>query len=171
MINISSVRAKCESQPMETVHGIKMQQEFYQLCDLYPNVLDNDKLFCKLIKDTFQFFVDLNTNRPQMLATEYIKLLQCHFKLTKMTIGFAKMHIPKYIIFDNDKRVELPFEVITFSAYNRLRELGYNLTDYTHFSIINFFGLKTGFFFGVTEIHKTSIFKDPSQLHVIKNLR
>ena len=110
------------------------------------NVRTNQWKRC-MVKDTFQFFVDLNTNRPQMLAAEHIKLLQCHFKLTKMTIGFAKMHIPKYIIFDKDKRVELPYEVITFSAYSRLRELGYNLTDYNHFSIINFVGLKTGVFF------------------------
>jgi len=106
-----------------------------------------------------------------MLGIEHLNMLQCHFKLTKMTIGFAKMHIPKYIIFDQGKRVELPFEVITFSAYNRLRELGYNLNDYNHFSIINFFGLKTGYFFGLKEIHKTSIFNDRSQLYVIKNLR
>lgn len=170
MINISSIREKCASEPMESTRSIKMQQEFYKLCDFYLKVLENDICFCKLMTNTSDFFKDLGTFRPQMSRRENLNIMQCWLKFIKLPIGFAKLHRPSYVVIDKGKRVELRFEVITFSAYNRLIELGYNVTDFGGFTIFNFLALKEAYFFGITEIHQTSIFKDPSQLHVIKHL-
>jgi hypothetical protein len=160
MLNITFIREKCASQTMETPHGIEMQQEFYQLCDLYTELLGNDKVFCKVLEHIHQFLNDLKINEPYMLKIECYELSQCLFKLSKMPIGFAKKHEPYYVIIDAGKRVEVPFEVITFSAYERLVELHYDLTDYFYLTILGFSGFKMRHFWRVDEIHKTSVYKD-----------
>jgi hypothetical protein len=159
MLSTTIILEKCASQTMETPHGIDMQQDFYSLCDTYMKIINNDKGFCKLLEGFHQFLNDLKINKSQLLSIEHYKLLQYLFELSEMPIGYAKTHKPYYVFLHEGKRFEVPSEVITFSAYKRLAELHYDLTDYNYLPILAFSGFKVRQFWGVNEICETSIYK------------
>jgi hypothetical protein len=157
---LHSILSNCEDLDLHSSHGLMVQQELIRLCTQYLKIIENDKAiqnFLPSMRDIFNDILRLDGNIP---LRERIKLLDIHSKLIEMPIGYAKMHIPKYQIQHDNALVELPYEVITFSAYRRLQELGYNLFDYKNFSTISFLGLKEYIYFGIIEIHEISVFKE-----------
>ena len=158
MTKLHSVLSSCENLDLQSSYGLAVKQDLILLCGQYLKIFENDKAVQSFLNSIQNVFRNILILDPKIPHRERIQLLDIHFKLIKMPIGYAKMHIPKYRTQDVDKLIELPYEVVTFSAYKRLQALEYDLSDYRYISSIKFLGLAEHIYFGINEIHEISVF-------------
>jgi hypothetical protein len=100
MTKLHSVLSSCENLDLQSSYALAVQQDLTLSCRQYLKIFENDKAvqsFLQGIQDVFSNILRLDHKIPHRERTQ---LLDIHFRIIKMPIGYAKMHIPKYRIQD-----------------------------------------------------------------------
>jgi hypothetical protein len=151
---------------LNSEHSLKVQQQLLRLCFQYKKITENENetsRFMFKMQDTFRDIFKAHF-QTSMSERERVQLLRCHFSLINLPMGYAKKHPSGFTTELDGKTTVVYYEVITFSAFERLRELGYDMSEYETFSTIRFVGLSRRIVFGLLDIHKLPIFNDKSKL-------
>ena len=156
--NITNLRKRCEEQSTTTAFGAKLLKDMQNLINLYDEQRSNDKLFCPLLHGVNQMLNNLKSNRSQITSSENLSILNYLFEVSEMPIGFARAHEPYFeYVYENDTH-QNTYEVITFSTYERLKEIHCDVSEYFTMSILIYSGLGLIHYLGVDEICDTSAY-------------